>query len=179
MIDDPMVKVRNVGDQTFVGSYLGQRTVLNPGDDALLMSDAAVNWFGDPRAIDHYEGSELKDDRTNECSRLDTRYGVFPVNPNIDPRTVPVPREEGWPKVEVTSIDGKTTYPMVTNDPEGHNLQPVSETKGDRLGLLAQIEDMRRKVEMMEAEAARAVTPADGDAITDSPSVGRRGKASA
>ncbi len=176
-------RVRNVGDEPFVGYYLGKQTRIEAGAEAgWVRAEAAILWFGDPSAIDHVEGMDEHNDRTKECDRLDLRYGIFPVRRDEAQTTPALTREDAWPKVKVMTMDGEEVH-MVIHDPQGVDVTPApSETIEERRDMLGTIEELKKRVERYEEKlAASAQAPSEGETATDepSPTVSRsRGRAS-
>lgn len=175
---DEIVSVTNEGTEPFVGLHLGKKIVIDPGEMLdVCKSEAAILWFGDPSAIDHVKDGKEIDSRTRECERLDARYGVYSIRRDEMATTPARTREEAWPKVKVTKVNGKETYRMVVNDPEGSDLQPQNETKGERSLLLREIDDMKTRLERYEAQAARGIGEGEGAAV-DAPAPKRPSRAS-
>lgn len=173
---DEIVSVTNEGTEPFAGVHLGQRMVINPGETAdIVKREAAILWFGDPSAIDHVKDGKDVPARTRECERLDARYGVYSIRRDEMLTTPAKTREEAWPKVKVSKVNGKESYRMVVNDPDGTDLQVATQTKGEQSVLLREIDDMKKRLERYEAEAARGIQT-DG-AGTDAPTP-RRSRAS-
>ncbi len=175
-------RVKNVGDEPFVGSYLGKETVIAPKAEAgWVRAEAAILWFGDPTAIDHVEGLDEHNDRTDECDRLDARYGIFPIRRDEMSTTPTLTRAEAWPKVKVMTMEGEEVH-MVIHDPQGADVTPApTETVEDRRDMLATIDDLKKRVERYEEKlASSAQPPTEGpDVATDEPTVSRsRGRAS-
>ncbi len=176
---DEVVSVTNAGAEPFVGHHLGQRIIIAPGETAdIVKREAAILWFGDPSAIDHVKDGKEIDSRTRECERLDARYGVFSIRRDEAQITPTRTREEAWPKVRVSKIGGKETYRMVVNDPEGSDLQPQNETKGERSLLMNEINEMKKRLERYEAQAARGISEPEGAAAVDAPTPKRSNRAS-
>lgn len=175
---DELIRVKNLSKEPFRDTYLGERTTILPGHEApWIRREAAILWFGNPEKIDHYENNELHEDRTKECDRLDNRYGIFPVRLDELGKVQARTREDSWPKVKVSSMDGAEIR-MVIHDPSGETVEHVSETRAQRRVLLDTIEELKERVERFEAQAASsAQPPAEGevDVVEDLPQ-GRRGK---
>ena len=172
---DEIVSVTNEGTEPFVGMHLGQKIVIGPGETAdIVHRAAAILWFGDPSKIDHVKDGKDIDDRTRECERLDARYGIFSIRRDEMATTPPRTREDAWPRVRVFKVNGKETYRMVVNDPEGSDLQPQNETKGERSLLLREIDEMKQRLERYEAQAARGIGEGEAPSV-DTPTQ-RRGK---
>ncbi len=176
---DEIVSVTNQASEPFVGYHLGQRIVIEPGETAdIIKREAAILWFGNPSAIDRVENGKDIPERTTECERLDARYGIFSIRRDEQLTTPARTREEAWPKVRVFKVNGKETYRMVVNDPEGTDLQPQQETKGERSLLLNEINEMKKRLERYEAQAARGISEPEGAAGVDAPTPKRSTRAS-
>lgn len=127
-----LVRVVNVGEKDFVDSYNSERFVIKAGDPGgtFVPWDAAVIWFGNPRAVNNQKYPA----RDEEYNRILTRYGGFG---DI------AAWEANRPRVEVFTTDGERLFPVM-DDPEGEKI-PTADLRSA---------DEQRDAEMIAMKAA-------------------------
>jgi hypothetical protein len=142
-----VVRLENTGEEPFVGKYAQTRYVVQPGKHLIVPKEAMHHWFGRNFLVD----VGMKRDRTAELKRIKVLYGVFDDEAGTEAekweRNVPH-------KVHVFDIEGNRLTTMV-DDPEGHTVTPADQTEQEKALLDAQIEEMRRQLNALQAAQAQ------------------------
>lgn len=152
-----LLRVKNVGDETFTDSCNSVPYYLEPGDEQVVPYDAVVLWCGHPDADNSDPRNRV---RVVEWGRLRVRYGVY--------EDADFARH--IPHLEVSTLNGDRIH-TVLDDPDGDNLTPAGTTRAqaitteDQLSQLqAQVDALRQLLsEQVKRTAEKDDEDGDGD----------------
>jgi len=121
------VRIANDGAVAFVGHYLGDRYIVDPGQTAVVPWGGAVAWLGDNSKRDDH--TKRKWDRRNEKKRLERRWSVT-----------------GPPSLRVIDLDD-TPIVMMADDLDDARTTHAPTTTADA-------ETLEERIAAMESEIA-------------------------
>lgn len=150
------VQVINKGNRPFSIQYNGRVYKLEPSKPNYLPAEAAILWFGDPRATDSASsfknesgGVVVIPDRASEVRRLCVKYGYISGG-EIDFLTKQGEfAENNVPKVEVRTVGGEgddEPLPTILSDPEGESVTPVAVTAADQADLMSLVRAQQQQI---------------------------------
>lgn len=176
-----MVKVVNVGDQTFTDMFESSPFSLEPGEEQFVQFEAASLWFGNPELMDVGPRQRA---RFETYKRLRSRYGAFDDDVE-DPETgrmTHISADERWeankPRVEVYTLQGERLWTVV-DDPLGEHVNPAAISSAENNLVLNRLQALEEETRILRSalESAKAsgyevpsdIDVAGQDAVDDQP----------
>lgn len=152
------VQVTNKGNRPFSIQYNGRVYKLEPSKPNFVPAEAAILWFGDPRATDNASSFKNESgsvivipDRSSEVRRLCVKYG-YVAGGEIDFLTKQGEfSDNNVPKVEVRTVGGEgdednEPLPTILSDPEGESVSPVTVTAADQADLMTLVRTQAQQI---------------------------------
>jgi hypothetical protein len=126
------VRIRNTGEEPFIGKYDGEYITVPAGGEKIVEHDVMVVWMGDPKV----ENTDRYAERREVFNRLCMMYHAATLTGN-DPSLLP--------PLEAYTEDGERII-TVMDDPDGVHLMPSAESDTDIGKLQRQIDRLTQRL---------------------------------